>query len=297
MRFTERETNLIQSIVSRNFTDDNYYVGTKELKKPRSYTLSNFDRFNPTISNSNIFRINTQSINERIHVDYIPELESHVVYVDDFYLYPLALRKYYEKTPYMFSRETDNTHYPGLVSARFDAGQYAFPQISFFIEELIERYLIDSFEDSSESKIFKKYWRKFGKTQLDSAIYSATTLSVENSIIGIHKDSDQKDISNTTASTSVAGLVYLNLDSECDGGTRIYNNENEPGTLYDFEMKFNRLILYPSFLTHSFYTTKEDAWEHSWRIIQRVFYYFSLPTIIEFRTKQEQELTKEEMRI
>ena len=55
MRFTERETNLIQSIVSRNFTDDNYYVGTKELKKPRSYTLSNFDRFNFNMLN-NSFR-------------------------------------------------------------------------------------------------------------------------------------------------------------------------------------------------------------------------------------------------
>ena len=85
MKFTERETNFIQSIVSRNFTEGNYYVGSKELKEPRSYTHSNFDRFNPTISNSNIFRINTESINKRIHVDYIPELESHVVYVDDFY--------------------------------------------------------------------------------------------------------------------------------------------------------------------------------------------------------------------
>ena len=52
-------------------------------------------------------------------------------------------------------------------------------------------------------------------------------------------------------------LAYLNIDSECDD-INIYNEQEEPEALYDFEMKFNRLILYPSF-DSCFYTTKENV--------------------------------------
>ena len=296
MRFTENEIKLIHSLVTKNYERESYYAGSDELSKPKSSILSNFERFNPVIADSNIFRINTTNINDRIHVDYISEIGHHVVYVDDFYMYPIAVRKYYEKTPYMLSREMDNTHYPGLTSQRIELSQYCLAQIKFFVEELIERYIIDSFEDTSESKLFRKSWRSYGRITLDSALYSASTLSVENSIVGIHEDSNSKDLASTTESCSVAGLVYLNIESEYDGGTRIYKDNKICETVYDFEMKFNRLILYPSFLTHSFYTTKEDAWEHSWRIINRIFYSFSIPAVIEFKMR-EKNITNEEIRI
>ena len=235
-----------------------------------------YKEFDPVIVDQNIFRINLEDIEQRIHVDYIKEYNTNVVYVDDLYLYPLAVRNYIEQTPHSNSRSINpSTNYPGLTSI---GKQYVpGPQISFLIEELIERYLLDTYLKNKEDgdTLYLKQWRNFGKLQLDSAIYRRKNISVENSISTIHTDSDVQSITPNeyTNTASVAGLIYMNTPNECSGGTSIYS-EKEMTEIYSFDMKFNRLILYPSFVYHTANTSDEDSWVETWRIIQRIFYLF-----------------------
>jgi hypothetical protein len=232
--------------------------------------------FDPVIVDQNIFRVNLENIEQRIHVDYIKEYDVNVVYVDDVYLYPLAVRNYIEKTPHSNSRSINpETSYPGLTSI---GKQYVpGPQLTFLIEELIERYLLDAYLKNKEDddNLYLKKWRDFGKLEIDSAIYRRKNISVENSISTIHTDSIVESISpkQYTQSATVAGLIYMNTPMECSGGTSIYSEKGE-NELYSFDMKFNRLILYPSFLYHSANTSDEDSWDENWRIIQRIFYIF-----------------------
>lgn len=232
--------------------------------------------FDPVIVDQNIFRINLEDIEQRIHVDYIKEYDVNVLYVDDVYLYPLAVRNYIEQTPHSNSKSINpKTNFPGLTSI---GKQYVpGPQLTFLIEELIERYLLDAYLKNKEDgvNLYLKQWRAFGKLEIDSAIYRRKNISVENSISTIHTDSDVRSISPNeyTDSATIAGLIYMNTPNECSGGTSIFS-EKEMTEIYSFDMKFNRLILYPSFVKHSANTSDEDPWAEIWRIIQRIFYRF-----------------------
>lgn len=280
-----------------NFKPESLYSNQDTYQKglEESVTLKQcYTGFNPTIVDANIFRINLQDIEQRIHVDYIKEYDTSVIYVDDLYMYPLAVRNFVEKTPHSNSRSfgDPHTYYPGLTSIQKNFVVNI--QLQFLVEELIEKFLIDFYYKFQEDeKLYYKHWRNYSTLTLDSAIYSLRNVSVENSLATIHADSTSTNPLDFSTTTSVAGVIYLNIPSECEGGTTIYTKDYED-EIYSFDMRFNRLVLYPSHMIHSMTSSNSEHWNNYWRIIQRIFYRFESKQFMREMIKRTSQQDREE---
>ena len=81
--------------------------------------------------------------------------------------------------------------------------------------------------------------------------------------------------------TGWAGLIYLNLDEECNGGTGFYDEGHRLTHLA--EMKYNRMLIYPANILHGAYD--EDGWfkEELYRLVQ--VFFFPIKKILNKRTK------------
>ena len=240
----------------------------------------------PIFFTKDIFLINTKNIEERIQVHYIEEYDNNVIIIDDFYLYPLAVRDFSQRVPFTFSNHMSRTAYPGFVSGykyrmKTSEGENTvslYGSLLFLLNELIDTYIMPHLQhDSSQTlenlellPIAEKSWKNFSELIVDFACYSKNLCLVESGLCNIHQDGDgegKKHFLNNT----VAGLIYLNLPKECSGGTAIYQKRGEATQkepIFEFDMKFNRFVLYPAYMFHAM--NNPDGFE-GWRMIQRIF--------------------------
>lgn len=228
--------------------------------------------FSPTIFDSSIFNINYDNIAERIQV--VPLFENfNAVIVDDFYTNPIGVRRHAERTPVALARQISPTAYPGYTNTRLN-DQLILMDLHYIYEQLFKKYFLDSFDIDFETIEFFKGANEFFEVDVTYGIFNSSHITYENSIETIHVDGT---VQGAISMSPIASLVYLNIPDECEGGTSIFRLKKDPETgeeSYEkwttIEMKFNRMIMYPTFFHHC-HTYNRQAWKNRWRVIQRVF--------------------------
>ena len=227
--------------------------------------------FHPTIYDSSIFNINYKDIEKRIKVK---QIHSNHVYVtiDDFYVNPLAVRKFAERTPVALAKQISPTSYPGYTNTLM-SDTFVLGEMQFLFEQVFKKYFLERFSLPLELEEFFQRENGFFEFQSTFGIFSPSHITYENSVETIHVD-DQLD--SNFSKMPLASVLYLNLPSECQGGTALFTrksdqtDEQQYEILDTIEMKFNRVAIYPTFIYHKHIYDKQ-FWQQKWRIIQRIF--------------------------
>ena len=209
------------------------------------------------INEDSVFAVNDK-LNARVEkVDDIS-----IVYIDDFYKNPDQVRDLALRTP-----STKNPRIcGGLPGTRIDMNMYLDNMFPVWRDIISKVYGMN--EEQS---------RAFLWTCLNTPFSVNVTQSPKDHIephIDYPEEEDNED-------TGWAGLIYLNLDEECNGGTGFYDEEHRLTHLA--EMKYNRMLIYPANILHGAYD--EDGWfkEELYRLVQ--VFFFPIKKILIKRTK------------
>ncbi len=232
--------------------------------------------FHPTIYDSSIFNINYKDIEKRIRVK---EIHSNYVYItiDDFYVNPLAVRKFAEKTPVALAKQISPTSYPGYTNTLM-SDTFVLGEMQFLFEQVFKKYFLERFSLPLELEEFFQRENGFFEFQSTFGIFSPSHITYENSVETIHTDSI---LNSNFSKMPLASVLYLNLPSECEGGTALFvkksdqTDQQQYEILDTIEMKFNRVAIYPTFIYHKHIYDKQ-FWQQKWRIIQRIFFTLGL---------------------
>lgn len=161
-----------------------------------------------------------------------------IVTVDNLYSHPISVRNYVLSVPSF----PDITAYPGWRSHS---------KIISHLPQFIE-------------KIIKLYYPTF-----------TDTLDIDQTFVGgiLTTKSMTNDFSFQTHTDGhgLAGLVFLNTDEECSGGTQFYPSNTAKIASLQIPMKSNRMILYPMDVVHSGWIL-ENSFDDYYRITQNLFF-------------------------
>ena len=270
----EKKTNFEREL--EEFYDSFRYEKYNAYNKPSCDYLRVEDKsmnedteFHPTIYDSSIFNINYENIEKRIKVKPIYDSWCYLT-IDDFYINPLSVRKFAEKTPVALAKQISPTSYPGYTNAQFADG-FVLSELKYIFEQIFKKYFLRCFGLPNEFEDYFQYSNDYFSIQSTFGIFNPTHITYENSIETIHTDGEKTSI---FTEQPLAVVIYLNLPSECQGGTALYSqydHQAEPELIDIIEMKFNRVAIYPTFVLHK-HTYDKRHWQHKWRVIQRLFY-------------------------
>lgn len=206
--------------------------------------------FFPKIFDNNIFNCNLDNIAKRTNVLKLKELNDHsIVTLDDVYCNPLAVRNFISEIPHSLNRQVQDSMYPGYVSFL----GIRLHDLNIVTTKLILLYFKYLNIDTKNLNI---------DIEFNSALYNSKNILYENANQLIHRDSGTK--------YSLAGIIYMNMEEEYDGGTSFYSEKNE--LVHLNKMKFNSLVLYPSKVYHCMYLDDiKKSFRNNYRITQRIF--------------------------
>ena len=205
----------------------------------------------PKLFDNTIFSCNSNNLYERLEIVELSEINHIGVYLKNIYNNPFAVRNFISELPHSLNNQTNSSAYPGYIS---DFSAVNLSELHETIKKIILykfKYLDFKFNELVINFPFK------------SALFTTSNITFENTPVVVHKDSDK----------GLAGVIYLNLPEECDGGTGIYkkNKFNNYKLLNLFKMEFNTMIMYPSHCYHSICLDNENSFSESYRITQRFF--------------------------
>jgi len=188
---------------------------------------------NPKICYNNIF-----DYNQEYKINILNFLNEKILIVDDCYKNPIAIRNYILTTPCFPQKQISNFNYPGYRSET---------KVKMKFVELVN-FLVNMYFKCNVQTNFP----------FISGIITTKTVHEDTSHL-IHNDGK-----------GIAGVVYLNMDEECSGGTCFFKTMNDKESSLKIDMKFNRLILYPMHLYHSGWI-EPDSFNECFRITQNIF--------------------------
>ena len=227
------------------YTNKNYrnYLAYKVDKHMGKYD----DSFKLKIFDNNIFNC-SHTLNNRIKLIKINDLDIKIIEVENIYNNPYAIRNLIKETPHVLNRQVNTSAYPGFVSS---LNYVDLTDLESILNNIISKYYKDI-----------EFKNKIEKMSFSTGIYNRSMICSENQQLLTHKDFDN----------GIAGVIYFNTEDEYDGGTSFHYDEKENYKLaYLHKMKFNTMILYPSDTYHSIFIENSDSFIETYRITQRFF--------------------------
>jgi len=189
---------------------------------------------NPKICFNNIFDYNPYYQLKKLEFR-----NETILVIDDCYVNPIAVRNFLLTTPCFLAKHVDGSNYPGYRS-----------------ETRVEMGLVNLV-----NTLTKQYFPLMNlpsNFHFIAGIISTKTVHEDTSHL-IHIDGK-----------GIAGLVYLNVEEECNGGTAFFNTHVDKVSSLKISMKFNRLLLYPMHLFHSGWI-EPDSFNEGYRLTQNIF--------------------------
>lgn len=211
--------------------------------------------FHPKLATNNIFTcvnndINSKS-NNRLNVYKV--LNKNVVTLKNVYANPFIVRYFVSQLPHFPNKEITKSFSPTYCAS--------IPVLMPDLYKIVKYILIKYYADVGFTNIFLN--ENPVNFYFSTSLYSISNLIPDQVFSCTHDDGN-----------CIAGIIYLNLPHEYNGGTAIYNKQGIE--VFRANMEFNKLLMYNATDMHNFYFDDdiENSFSDKFRIIQRFFIKF-----------------------